>query len=104
MYGPSMGAWLHGRGADVSGAGGWLIGSTEGQSLLFACKKLAQLLPMIQREFQREHLASDNRDWYRDWWRKNRYVERAGFKMSRLTDSEQTLASGGRYSSSLEHW
>ena len=28
-------------------------------------------------------MASDNRDWYRDWWRKKTgYVERAGFRMS----------------------
>ena len=28
-------------------------------------------------------MASDNRDWYRDWWRKKTgYVERAGSRMS----------------------
>lgn len=28
-------------------------------------------------------MASDNRDWYRDWWRKKTgYVERAGFRIS----------------------
>jgi len=28
-------------------------------------------------------MASDNRDWHRDWWRKKTgYVERAGFRMS----------------------
>lgn len=28
-------------------------------------------------------MASDNRDWYRDWWRKKtRYVEKASFRMS----------------------
>ncbi len=28
-------------------------------------------------------MASDNRDWYRDWWRKKTgYVERAGFRVS----------------------
>jgi hypothetical protein len=28
-------------------------------------------------------MASDNRDWYRDWWRKKTgYVERASFRVS----------------------
>ena len=28
-------------------------------------------------------MASDNRDWYRDWWRKKTgYVERASFRIS----------------------
>lgn len=28
-------------------------------------------------------MASDNRDWYRDWWRKKTgYVERADFRVS----------------------
>ena len=28
-------------------------------------------------------MASDNRDWYRDWWRKRTgYVERAAFRIS----------------------
>ena len=28
-------------------------------------------------------MSTENRDWYRDWWRKKTgYVERAGFRMS----------------------
>lgn len=36
-------------------------------------------------------MAADNRDWYRDWWRKKTgYVERAAFRVSEK-DREREL-------------
>lgn len=40
-------------------------------------------------------MASDNRDWFRDWWRKKTgYVERAGFRMS---EADRLKAKPSRY-------
>ena len=64
---------------------GWLGGSTVGQSPVFRLRKnrphpAAYDPAPSSKGFA---LASDNRDWYRDWWRKRTgYVERAGFRMS----------------------
>lgn len=78
----------------------------KARACFFACKKLAQLLPMIQREFQRgKHGIRQQGLVPRLVAKKTGYAERAGFRMSRLTGSKQSVQpSGGRYSSSLEHW
>lgn len=40
-------------------------------------------------------MASDNRDWYRDWWRKKtNYVERAAFRISEGERKRQQFAAG----------
>ena len=42
-------------------------------------------------------MASDNRDWYRDWWRKKTgYVERAGFRVSEADRQRQKYVSEWR--------
>lgn len=42
-------------------------------------------------------MASDNRDWYRDWWRKKTgYVERAGFRMSEADRQRQAYVRAWR--------
>ncbi|MDD2547348.1 MAG: hypothetical protein PHI55_13865 [Burkholderiaceae bacterium] len=42
-------------------------------------------------------MAADNRDWYRDWWRKKTgYVERARFRMSEHDYQRQQRAAAWR--------
>lgn len=42
-------------------------------------------------------MAADNRDWYRDWWRKKTgYVERAGFRMSEAGRQRQAYVRAWR--------
>ncbi len=42
-------------------------------------------------------MAADNRDWYRDWWRKKTgYVERAGFRVSEADRQRQLHAKAWR--------
>ncbi len=42
-------------------------------------------------------MAADNRDWYRDWWRKKTgYVERAGFRISEADRQRQKRATEWR--------